>query len=553
MRQSCHRSITLLLLTVLCLGAGSARGTRGNDAGLLDAVKGGDATEVRRLLEAGASVDVAEVDGTTPLHWAVEYDALPIVEVLLEYGADVTATNRYGVTPLAPACANGNATILERLLDAGADPNTRLQGGETPLMTAARTGNPDAVRVLLAHGADVDAREERRGQTALMWAASHNNAGAIRLLVGAGADIHARATGPRVLPSRTGYRARRRVRPDTATPFLFAVRQGNHEAVETLLELGANVNDALIDETSALVVAVANAHWELANYLLEHDADPNAAGQGWAALHQLARTRRGLDVNRFPWPVPTGTMSALELAKRLVQHGADVDQRMTRKIDDDVRNNFGAGGTPLLMAAKSVDHELIHVLLELGADPHVRTDSGTTPLMAAVGVEMFNPGEDTHDDVDAIETAQLFLDLGADVNARNRYGESAVLGATARGPIPLVQLLLDHGGSLEVEDLFGWTPLISAEWGKNYGGQQLKNPEMGRFIRQAMEERGLSTDRPDNDELYRRMFGACGHGANVNPEPPGGTLADRCKPGRDLRNVQRGNVPLPEDLAQPIQ
>ena len=542
------RLIGLPLLALLSLGAGS------RDADLLGAVKSGDVAAVQAVLQRpGAPVNTAEVDGTTALHWAVEYDDLAIVDLLLSSGADVTAVNRYGVTPLAPACTNGNAAMIERLLDAGADPNTPLPGGETPLMTASRTGSAEAIRVLLAHGADVHAREERRGQTALMWAASHNNAAAIQVLVEAGADISARAAGPKVVPTRTGYRARNRQRVDAATPFLFAVRQGNLNAVQTLVELGANVNDTLVDETSALVVAIANAHWQLADYLLGEGADPNAAGQGWGPLHQLARTRRGLDVNRFPWPVPTGTMSGLDLAKQLVYYGADVNQRMEKKISDDVRNNFGAGATALAMAAKADDHELIRVLLALGADPNIRSFSGTTPLMAAVGVEMFNPGEDTHDDEDAIVTAKLLLDLGAEVNSRNSYGESAVLGATARGPIPLVQLLLDNGADLDVEDLFGWTPLISAEWGKNYGGQQLKNPEMGRFIRKSMKERGLSTDRPDDNELYRRMFGPCGHGANVNPAPPDGTLADRCEPGVDFRNVQRGNVPLPEGLAQPIK
>jgi hypothetical protein len=203
------------------------------------------------------------------------------------------------------------------------------------------------------------------------------------------------------------------------------------------------------------------------------------------------------------------------------------------------------------MAAKASDLELLKVLLALGADPNIRNINETTPLMAAVGVEMFNPGEDTHGDLETIEVAKFLLGLEAPVNAQNKYGESALLGATARGPIPLVQLLLDHEASFDVKDLFGWTPLISAEWGKNYGGQQLKNPEMGEYIRQQMTQRSLSTERPTNNELYERMFGACGHGANVNPPPAGGTMADRCRPGRDLRNVQRGNVPLPEDLALP--
>src|SRR5207237_3873757 len=125
-----------------------------------------------------------------------------------------------------------------------------------------------------------------------------------------------------------------------ATPLLFAVRRGHMDAVKALLDLGANVNDTLTDKTSALVVATANAHWELAAYLLERGADPNADGQGWAPLHQLARTRRGLDVNRYPWPEVTGTISGLDLAKLLVEHGAEVNAKMTRKINDDVRNNF---------------------------------------------------------------------------------------------------------------------------------------------------------------------------------------------------------------------
>jgi len=526
------------------------------EASIVSATKAGDVAAVRSLLEQPGAALATEVDGTTALHWAAERDDLVVADLLITGGADVNAVNRYGVMPLSPACVNGSAPMVELLLKAGADANAMLPGGETALMTASRTGAVDAIKVLLAHNAEVNARENRRGQTALMWAASQGNAGAIRTLVEAGAEVQARATGP-VADSRTGYKppprryGRNRVRPDAVTPFLFAVRQGHMDAVRALLDLGANVNDDLVDKTSALVVAVANAHWELAAYLLDRGADPNAAGQGWAALHQLARTRRGLDINRFPWPVRTGTISGLDLAKALVAAGADVNAKMTRKINDDVRNNFGPGATPFAMAAKADDHELLRVLLALGADPHIRNVNETTPLMAAVGVEMFNPGEDTHSDEDAIETAKLLLSLGEPINAKNKYGESALLGATARGPIALVQLLLDHDASFDVKDLFGWTPLISAEWGKNYGGQQLKNPEMGQFIRKAMLERGLSVERPGDNQLYEWMFGDCGHGANVNPPPPGGTLADRCKAGRDLRNVQRGNVPLPEDLALP--
>ncbi len=172
---------------------------------------------------------------------------------------------------------SGNAAILERLLDAGVDPDTPMPGGETLLMTAARTGDPATVRVLLARGADPNARESLRGQTALMWAAAGNNAAAIHVLVEQGADLHARTDNPSSSPGRTFSSA-----PATGfTPLLFALRGGHRDAVQVLLDAGADVNDTVSDGQSALVVATANANWELAAYLLDRGADPNHAEAGW--------------------------------------------------------------------------------------------------------------------------------------------------------------------------------------------------------------------------------------------------------------------------------
>ena len=72
-----------------------------------------------------------DVDGTTPLHWAVYEDDAQAVTSLLGAGANVKAANRYGVTPLSLACTNGNGPIVRLLLNAGANPNDVLSGGET--------------------------------------------------------------------------------------------------------------------------------------------------------------------------------------------------------------------------------------------------------------------------------------------------------------------------------------------------------------------------------------------------------------------------------------
>ena len=128
-----------------------------------------------------------------------------------------------------------------------------------------------------------------------MWAAAENNAAAIRVLVGAGADIHAKSTS------------------GTFTPLLFAVRGGHVEAARALLETGADVNERLADGMSALVLAIYNAHYELAAFLLDRGADPNAAAQGWTALHQVAWSRRPNRGFNLPGAVPTGAIDSLDL------------------------------------------------------------------------------------------------------------------------------------------------------------------------------------------------------------------------------------------------
>ena len=392
---------------------------------LIDAAKAGDLAAVRSLLAKKADVAATEADGTTALHWAVENDNDALVAVLLAAGAKAQVLNRHGIAPLHRAATNGNASIIERLLSAGADANIATPAGETPLMMAARTGTTAAIEALIAKGAEVNAREAWRGQTALMWAASEDNAEATRVLVKAGADIHAR--------SASGM----------FTPLLFAVRGGHLDATRALLDAGADVNERLPDGMSALVLAVYNAHYELAAALLERGADPNAAAQGWSVLHQVAWSRRPNRGFNMPGAVPTGTLDSLELVRRLVARGADVNARMTKEPRDGNRNMLNRiGGTPFLMAAKSADVPLMRVLLECGADPKVTTTDGTSALMAAAGVGVYGPGESPGTAEEAFEAVKLAFEVGGgDVNGANKDGETALLGAVYRGrgsgdPVP---------------------------------------------------------------------------------------------------------------------
>jgi ankyrin repeat protein len=367
---------------------------------LLDAARSGDAAAVRAMLARKADVHAVAAVGTTALHWAVQRDDVAMVEALLRSGAKAAAATRLGVTPLYLAATNGSSEVVTRLLSAGADPNTALPDGETVLMTASRTGNVEAVRALLDRGADLRRKEPAKGQTALMWAAAENNAGVVRLLVERGADVKER--------SKSG----------SFTPYLFAVRGGHVDTAKTLLDAGVDVNESLPDGTSPLVLAVINAHYELASVLVDRGANPNADGQGWTALHQIAWSRRHNAGFNLPGPVATGGVDSLDLVRKLVAKGADVNARQKKEPRDGNRNLLNRlGATPFLLAAKADDLPLMRALLDCGADARLTTNNGTTPLMAAAGVGIWAPGENPGTHEEALAAVRLAFEAGGDVNA----------------------------------------------------------------------------------------------------------------------------------------
>ena len=441
------------------------------DVPLVDAVRVGDAAQIRALLDGAADPNQPALDGTTALHWAANRDDLTTARLLLEAGARAGVVNRYGATPLLVAATNGSAEMLELLLAAGADPNADLPEGETPLMRAARTGRVGAVRALLHHGAEVEAAERWRGQTALMWAAIEGNTAAALELVAAGADVHARSAG--------GF-----------TPLLFAVRQDRQAVLRVLVAAGADVNDTLPDGMSALCLAALNAHYDAGVWLLKQGADPNADAQGWTALHQLVWARRpNLGFNN-PAPIPTGLVSDLDFVAALAVYGADLDARETKEPRGgdgagtaggyrNVLNRVGA--TPFLLAAKAVDVELMRLLVALGADPRLPNEDGTTPLMVAAGVGIWAVGESPGTNQESLAAVELMLELGDVVTTVDTNGDTALHGAIIRGSEPLVRFLLDQGADLEAVNGKGWTPLRMAE-GVFYSNTGKRWPEMERLL-----------------------------------------------------------------------
>ena len=526
-----NRGSTCLIIGIGVMLALASSSDAQTGSRLIDAVRQQDAAAVKALLTAHADVKATDADGSTALHWAAQRNNAQLVDMLVAAGADPKVATRYHITPLYFACLNGNTAIIERLLKAGADPNSVSHEGQTALMTAALSGRADAVRLLLTRGANVNAKEPYKGQTALMWAASEGNTEAAAVLVEAGADVHAKANG--------GF-----------TPLLFAVRNAHRDTADLLLGHGSNVNDVAKDGTSALGMAVVNAYFELAAMLLDKGANPNLPDPRGSALHTIAWLRKpGSDgaagVGNTPQgpPPPTGRLTALELAKKLLAKGADPNVRIewqeptfgkeggTARNPPDIRLGRHLlsyiGATPFYVAAKNGDAELMRVLADGGGDPTITTKAGLTPLMVASGLDYWegeSPGPYTGvTEAERLEAVKLAIALGNDINAHANFGSyrmvgdvdytllyyphnidellklgvgdprwsgsTALIGAVVSGQPSIVQYLVDHGAHVDATTALGWTPLKVAE-GVFFANAKKEFPAAAAILRKAIADRG---------------------------------------------------------------
>jgi ankyrin repeat protein len=447
---------------LLVVFAGVTTGAKDDDLRLIEAARRGDAAGARALLRQGVSPRVADRDGTTALHWAVQADNLDLTRTLLGAGAQPSAADRFGVTPLALAAQNGSAAAVDALLKAGADPNAVTTTGETVLMTAARTGRPEAVRLLLAKGARTDGREKQYGETALMWAAGQNHGPAIRLLAAAGADVNAQSTVIDLPPVKVDLATM----VTTALPrggmtaLHYAAREGAPDAAVALAESGANLNIVDPDGLTALVLAIINSHFDVAARLVEKGADPNVGDKvGMAALYAAVDMAHPPNLLNRPKMKPTGPPTAAGLVTLLLKQGANPNQALKAPLLMRQHNSgdasMGDGATPLMRASQVPDLALIRELLDSGADPSLAMRNQTTAPMVVLGGR---GGRTVTPDTPAYQAIELMLKKGADVNATNASGETLLHQAIPRGE-DLVKLVVAHGAKLDIKDKSGRTPL----------------------------------------------------------------------------------------------
>ena len=489
------------------------------EAPVADAAQQGDAEAVRSLVSSGADVDAAQGDGMTGLHWAALHGDVDIARVLVEAGADLEPRTRLGDhSPLHVASKSGQGGLVDLLVRAGADPSARTTSGATPLHFAAASGSAEAVGALLRAGADPDAKEDGWDQTPLMFAAALGRTEAVEALLDAGADARATARVmdlvERDVMDRAAEQRRRRE--------IAAIRSG--EPVE------ASTPEAAPESRASRTDQALEAARE--------------------ARELQQRTGEPIPLNFAGLVATHGGLSAIHLAAR-EGHRETVMALLAGGVDIDLPS-AADGTTPMLVAAINGYFDLVHDLLEMGADPTVASDAGATPLYAVLNMQWApkarhpQPLAYEQQEIGYLELMGELIEAGADVNARlertlwyttynrdllgvDRTGATPFWRAAYALDIPAMELLLAHGadpslptikvprrrfGSRDTTDYSGLPPVpvggpavfpIHAAAGVGYGqgfaGNSHRHVPGGWMpaLRFLVEELGADVNARDHD------------------------------------------------------
>lgn len=350
--------------------------------------------------------------------------------------------------PLHAAVRSGSpARVYNALRLPLTDINLHDDSGVPPLHLAALQGTPSIIRLLLLHGAHPNSEDRTRATTALhlsigrtdsTWTMSR--ADTADLLLRNGAAVNARDSNgdtALTLAARQGftpcaillghYGAAINPQNNAGDSAVHLATTGGHAAfVQHLIANHADLNTANNAGATPLLIAAQLAHGDIAKQLLDAGAqiDPIlAAGRGFDVVLQLLLTSG--DVR--PEDINAGLLAAastgyVHVVRVLLQHEAAVDTR-----DSD-------GHTALILAAAGGHVEVVQVLLENGADVHAVGEQRVTALLAV------SP-ENT-------VLLEMLLRAGADVDAQDRYGSSALHQAALGGHQRAVQVLVGHGADV---------------------------------------------------------------------------------------------------------
>jgi len=557
--QRDNAAVLRLLQSGFEVNAGQADGA----TALHWAVYHGDTELAGRLLQAGADPGVANRNGSTPMWLAANQGDAEMLEILIAAGANADEELPLGRRPLMLASRSGVVDAVRLLLAHGANPNaSETERGTNALMQAADQGHADVVALLIEHGADVaavsapvmrdgrtaalgnseDPRVNVRRQTivsiceqptrdlailrriALQGSNDEESRDQVLVeLIQSGVELTEAVICSKFERAGIGFAVvagasdggggfgRQPREPDGGelTALVYAARSSAIDVAQVLLEAGADVNQTTRYGWSPLLAATQNQNYQMAQFLIENGADVNLANKGaWTPLY-LATDNRNIEGGDYP--TRSADMDSLEFISLLLDKGADPNARMIESSE--TRTVFTnqwldeEGATAFLRASQSGDITLMRLLLEHGADPHINTELGVTPLAVAAGIGWVEGVTQEWSTEQTVEAVKLLLELGIDPDFQADTGRTALHGAAHKGATEVVKLLVAAGADMDIRD-FGntdnrgsaelaahtWRAIDYADGLVRVGVQSaIPHPETAAVLRQFMLDAGLET------------------------------------------------------------
>ena len=406
-----------------------------------EAITGGDLAGVRSLLEQNPSLlNEKNANGLTPLNLAAYQGKADIVEVLLDMGADMNIGDNENSQPVHNAAVAGHIPVLELLLARGVNIESKDDNGVTPFLFACSYRQLETARYLLDKGADLKATNNN-GFQALLYAVIGGNVELVQMLIDRKVDVNQKTDDQGI------------------TPLFSAASFGRDEIFRLLIDNGAKINIKDIHGATPLSWALNPFSIEEARLLIEKGADVKARDDfGQTPLHQVAGRGtisvaqllldHGADINAVDingWvPLTNACWAGPEIVKFLILNGAEVNPP---EYKDTTTNCFVAPTTPLHLAARDGELEIVKILVENGARINIRNREGETPLYLAA-----SRGRN--------EVTEYLLDKGAFVSCpENNMNRTGLHNAVINGYTPIVDMLLEKGADVSLADMYGKTPL----------------------------------------------------------------------------------------------
>ena len=467
----------------------------GANTPLVIAARNGNAPVVQVLLTAGADAKGATSTGTTPLMLAAASGNAEAVRALLAAGSDLEAKeSSMQQTPLMFAAAFSRVEVMKALVAAGANVKATTKVVNVSVLTSPeeeffRQQNPPAPTTPAAGARPAGAAAPEPNAGTAPTAAAAPAGGAAPAQAGGGGGRRGPATGKAGVDRQFRYNELVGWQGGL-TPLLFAVRQGSMEAVDVLLGAGADVNQVSAgDKSSPLVLAIANGHFDIALHLLDQGASPNlSADNGVAPLYGVVNVQWA---PKALYPQPRSYLQQkatyLDTMKALLDKGADPNTRLRFKVwysgyNFDLSGVDEIGATAFWRAAYASDIDAMKLLLKYGADANIPTAKpagrprvgdagaregggdvsnlpalpvggpGVTALQAAAGVgygEGFAANSHRYAPSGMMAAVKYLVEeLGADVNAADHEGNTALHQAAARGDVAMIDYLVSKGADV---------------------------------------------------------------------------------------------------------